>query len=350
MSDTKSAIEASAEVLRLSIRFLRQHELVMSPVNYAVVYTHLSGAHPVLSARIHGYIEENVEISSSLLAELYLKYLATELVLPVLGRKEQMTQEVMDVVSEVMTALTSMDSTTKTSQANLVAQHKTLTGPVPLDTNSTKTVIVRLVEETKRLLTASALLHKDLERTRNDVCGLQSELARHKDAAITDPLTGLLNRRGFDSRITSMIGLCDKKNVDCAFILLDIDHFKKINDTFGHAGGDAMLKAIAELLRFKTRGEDLIVRWGGEEFLVVLPETSTDKAHIVVENIRKQIEQLAVLTAPKTGQPYQVTLSAGVHGYRPGKNMVVTDVIDCADKALYEAKTTGRNKTCLYFS
>jgi len=349
MGDSKSEIETSSEMLRLVARFLKKHELSFNPCNYSVAYSYLGRTYPALSLALEEFLGSKGVLNTSVLSEFYVRYLAPELVLPVLGRKEQMTKDVLDVVSEVMVALSATETATQKSQGTLVAQQNTLNKPGPLSASDIKEIVLKLVEETKKLVTTSTLMRKNLENNKAEVESLQRELAQHKDDAQTDPLTGLMNRRGFEEVIGKILAACETKNLECSFVLVDIDHFKKINDTFGHSAGDTVLGALADLFRYKTRGEDLLVRWGGEEFLVVLPETTAEKGHIVVENLRKQIEQLAVLKDPQTGIAHTVTFSAGIHSYRPGKNKGWQEVISCADKALYEAKNTGRNKTCFYF-
>jgi diguanylate cyclase (GGDEF)-like protein len=124
--------------------------------------------------------------------------------------------------------------------------------------------------------------------------------------------------------------------------MADIDHFKKLNDTFGHPAGDEVLRQLAKLLREQARASDIPCRYGGEEFLFVLPHTSTEVAVDRADQWRRSFAQLQV---PFGALTLQATLSAGVASY-PGHGRNAADLIDAADRALYAAKHEGRNKVC----
>ena len=161
--------------------------------------------------------------------------------------------------------------------------------------------------------------------------------------ATTDPLTGLLNRRGLESRAVEAIALARRHGRPLACLVVDLDHFKRVNDTFGHAAGDEVLRTVAELIHRLTRISDLVARYGGEEFLLLLPETDRDGAAAVGEKIR------AVLAAhpfeyasPEGPVVMPITASFGGACWRPGMGEP-PDLFDAADRALYEAKRLGRN-------
>lgn len=157
---------------------------------------------------------------------------------------------------------------------------------------------------------------------------------RHKSDAMTDPLTGLLNRRALlDSKI-------DLVPAGTAVIMMDLDHFKAINDQFGHDAGDQVLKAFAELVRLNIRTHDLAARMGGEEFCLVLSDSSPKAAASVAERIRSQIEAMTVSTS---FGPIQATISAGIC-VRSTERETLQALLNRADEALYEAKASGRNR------
>lgn len=160
---------------------------------------------------------------------------------------------------------------------------------------------------------------------------------RHKSDAMTDPLTGLLNRRALlDSRI-------DFVPAGTAVIMMDLDHFKTINDQFGHDAGDQVLKTFAELVRANIRAHDLAARMGGEEFCLVLPDSTPRTASSVAERIRSQIEAMTVSTS--FGQ-IQATISAGIC-IRSSEDETLQALLNRADEALYEAKASGRNRVAI---
>jgi len=154
--------------------------------------------------------------------------------------------------------------------------------------------------------------------------------------AITDKLTGLFNRSIIDTLVQVEIERAKRNNKPISILLFDIDHFKKINDTYGHDKGDYTLKTIAEIAKRILRKSDYIIRWGGEEFLVILPETDLDGAIKVAEKIRSNVENYNFKDIGK------VTVSIGVTMLKIGEPL--DNAIKRADEALYAAKNKGRNR------
>jgi diguanylate cyclase (GGDEF)-like protein len=154
-----------------------------------------------------------------------------------------------------------------------------------------------------------------------------------------DPVTGIDNRRHLEERLGLDRRLTRRQNASLAVLIIDIDHFKAVNDTFGHQAGDAVLHMVAQQLRATVRSEDSIGRWGGEEFLAVLPFTTLDQAAIAAERLRAAIAAWPFMTP--SGAPAAVTVSIG---YAAGVGMEPDELIRKADTALYAAKQGGRNR------
>jgi diguanylate cyclase (GGDEF)-like protein len=157
--------------------------------------------------------------------------------------------------------------------------------------------------------------------------------------AITDDLTGLFNRRHFLHLIERELGRFERYGRPLSLVMLDIDHFKRVNDQFGHAAGDLVLKSIAQSCRKALRGTDTIARIGGEEFAVVTCETPLAEAAAVAERIRQYI---AAAPIPYDAQQLTVTVSLGVAEVGP-QRQTIGDILEAADRALYECKMRGRN-------
>ena len=157
----------------------------------------------------------------------------------------------------------------------------------------------------------------------------------------TDTLTGLSNRRYGDERLAQELAKLERYGHGFAVALLDIDHFKKINDSLGHQAGDEVLRHLAGALRKASRASDLVVRWGGEEFLFVFPGTDDEQAAGIVERLRATLASTPIVLE-RGGAPVPVTISGGVAGAIPGDTPAT--LVDRADKGLYRAKETGRNK------
>ena len=173
---------------------------------------------------------------------------------------------------------------------------------------------------------------------------LRTELEQSINLSTKDGLTGVFNRRYFDVHIEQMIQKSSQIGRLLCLMMLDIDHFKEINDTYGHQSGDAVLKTITENLKLSFRITDLIARYGGEEFIVLLPDVGSEDGTMIAEKTRATIENLEFKIPAKT-EPIKKTVSIGVAIYTTGET--AADFIAKADKALYEAKKTGRNKVVI---
>jgi two-component system cell cycle response regulator len=158
--------------------------------------------------------------------------------------------------------------------------------------------------------------------------------------AASDPLTGLLNRRAFSSVMNGELARCARHGYPLSLALLDVDHFKQVNDKRGHATGDAVLASIGELLRHHPRRSDMASRWGGEEFVVAYTSTSLAGAHLATERLRRAIEERVILDA--AGDRVPVTASIGVASWHAGESL--ESLVDRADRAMYASKTAGRNR------
>lgn len=164
---------------------------------------------------------------------------------------------------------------------------------------------------------------------------LETRLAEAQQQVLTDPLTGVLNRRGFDLRLNEEFERARRYQAPLSLLLIDVDHFKEFNDTFGHVAGDETLRIVTQALCEGVRKHDIIARYGGEEFAVILPATGSDGAYVLAERLRRLVQQAAWPLRP-------VTISVGGAGLTD-EMMSVCDLIERADQALYAAKQGGRN-------
>lgn len=158
--------------------------------------------------------------------------------------------------------------------------------------------------------------------------------------AITDALTGLYNRRRFLDALTNEYERAKRYATPFSLVMLDIDYFKKINDTFGHAVGDAVLKEVSEILLKSIRDIDTAARYGGEEFMIILPNTDIAHARIIAERMRQAIEMHDF-----AGVDWKISVSIGISGMPDVKVDNKEKLIRCADFAMYRAKQCGRNRT-----
>ncbi|NDC55637.1 MAG: PleD family two-component system response regulator [Alphaproteobacteria bacterium] len=160
--------------------------------------------------------------------------------------------------------------------------------------------------------------------------------------SLIDSLTGVFNRRYFDGHLPVLMERCGSAQKPVSLLMIDLDHFKSVNDTHGHAGGDEVLKRAAQTIVQSVRAMDCVSRLGGEEFGVILPETNLQIAHIVAERVRERMQGQPIVL-PGHRDPIKITCSIGVAEYKAGSAETVESLIERADAALYDAKNQGRN-------
>lgn len=173
--------------------------------------------------------------------------------------------------------------------------------------------------------------------------GLRSNVAESIELAVTDGLTGLHNRRYLDTHLETLVERAHKRGRPLSLLMTDIDHFKAVNDTHGHDGGDAVLREFAKRLRAQVRGMDLVCRYGGEEFVIVMPDTSALLSSEIAERLRSDVADVPFPLADQI-EPIAVTASIGVATLEAGDQENAATLLKKADMALYEAKGAGRNR------
>jgi diguanylate cyclase (GGDEF)-like protein len=230
-----------------------------------------------------------------------------------------------DELEELVDAFNTMSRELTESRAQAEEAHRSLEHARDL-------LELRVAERTRDLMQANErLLHEVAERAR-----AEEQLAL---AARADPLTGLMNRRAMLEQLDYQVARFQRNDTPFVLILADLDHFKSVNDTLGHDAGDQALIEIAERLKSGLRAQDLVARWGGEEFLILLPDTDLEGGLVVAEDLREAIAAQAVTIG---GETLRLTLSLGVAGYCARKSL--NECIKAADTALYRAKVQGRNR------
>lgn len=203
-------------------------------------------------------------------------------------------------------------------------------------------------------LCARIKVHLDLKKSREVLLGYAKELemkneelnglmVRIENDAMTDYLTGLANRRHMMQRIKAEASVIKRTNGKALFILADIDDFKMVNDTYGHDCGDSVIKGIADMLKSTMREEDVIARWGGEEFLLLIPGTDLEYGKIIAERIRKVVEVALFCYQEKT---FSVTLTLGIAEL--DRYLGVEASIRKVDEALYKGKNMSKNCVIIY--
>ncbi len=191
-----------------------------------------------------------------------------------------------------------------------------------------------------QILSANVKLQKRLESMEEQIADQGLAIAQHMEDALTDALTGLPNRRAFDTALNQRLSEWNRRGTHISLALVDVDHFKKCNDRYGHMAGDAVLKQFAALLSETVRGMDLVARIGGEEFAILLPSTDIEEARCAAERVRTAVAKAKFHHESTT---LRMTLSAGVATARLEERAHL--LLGRADQALYAAKEAGRDRS-----
>ncbi len=203
-------------------------------------------------------------------------------------------------------------------------------------------IVLKLIEDNRAMQHKVNGLSEKLEFARGQITQLQSNLVRAQEIGNRDPLTALGNRRFFDAALAEEVAKARLDGADLSVALADIDHFKKINDSFGHIAGDMTLKLFAELLAGSVGQHGKVTRYGGEEFAFLFPETPLAQAVAMIDQIQRQLESKRWVVAASGDRIGAITASFGVAQLKPDEN--AEELIRRVDAKLYEAKAAGRNR------
>ncbi|NPA25575.1 MAG: diguanylate cyclase [Deltaproteobacteria bacterium] len=203
-----------------------------------------------------------------------------------------------------------------------------------------------LIEQTRNLQVRTRQMAKDMQQAREQVDdankkieALKNQMEKIKKEVVIDPLTRIFNRRAFDTKIRQEMISFQRYGQLTSLIIIDIDHFKRINDSYGHRTGDGVLRILSEVMKKEIREVDFLARYGGEEFALILPHTPFNQALEVAERIRSKVESSRFTYK---GKPFVVTISLGVGTLR--KDDTLESFFTRVDEALYRAKRNGRNQ------
>lgn len=212
-----------------------------------------------------------------------------------------------------------------------------LTSPAQL-----RIAIGYLIAENNKMRSETSNLQSNLNNSHMQIANLRENLEIAEETGMRDPLTSLWNRRAFDKMLDLEVELSIKRDVATSLILADIDQFKKINDNFGHLIGDEILKLVASTISKTVKGRDIVARFGGEEFGLILPQTSLENAIRLADQIRRQLEIQQWVVSKRNQAVGTVTASFGVAQLQHGETRDA--FVGRADKRLYDAKGAGRNR------
>lgn len=332
--------KTSEEILRLLIQKMAEHPAAFTPLSYAVWYEHVTGINPALSEEVEQLLSRQEKLDDTLVDRLYQKHI-TEFDQEV---EQSLRQQIFLLLSKIAEFTCTTDNEAKKFSTSLQTYSNAL--QQKLDPTKLVNLVNSMLADTNKMITHMQTMQTELTACKLKSEELNQELRTARGEAMTDPLTGVLNRRGLESNLKEVLAAHKDSNSALCLLLFDIDHFKQINDNFGHLFGDKVIRAIANTLTSKVRGQDYVARLGGDEFVVVLVNTDTSGACSVAEHIRCTIEECKIYPHGTHKPIGGVTISIGVATYGHTDNLV--GLLERADKALFDSKNQGRNRASVY--
>lgn len=334
-------IEESGNYLRMTLKNISKYELPYNPLSYLLWYEYAIGRNEQLIKDLELFLEKKEPVTLDVIIDLIRTHLADNQVLVAEEKANEFKRILVEMTRHLSSSGSEIDARSNTleicaQELSKATSMKDITG-----------VTEQIVSETKSIAESNKTLKGQLDSTVSEIKELSKEMEGVKQTAKTDMLTKLLNRRGFDEAIITVMEEMKIAQDPFSVIMLDIDHFKKVNDTFGHLIGDNVLKMLSKLLKDSIKGKDIAARFGGEEFILVLPQTPLEGAYVLAEQIRLSLQKMNWKIKDTGKSLGKITVSLGIALYKIDES--IEAVIERADGALYHAKNTGRNKTSTEF-
>jgi diguanylate cyclase len=331
-------VEEATQIARAALPLACKLNLPANPVNYAVLYEYMAGHNTELKTALDRLRIKPDRLTSECIHSLYQEYISQGdgVVL------DDLRNTLVTMIDSIHSSVQRMDTETQKYESGLDQGARDLNAVD--DRSELMTITGRLIAETRHMQMTSKLLNEELGKVTHELAQLREEYQRVRSEALEDPVTGIKNRRAFNNTIASLCDVAKTAGKPLSLLMVDIDHFKRVNDTYGHVTGDAVLKWIAQVINSQVRGGDFLARYGGEEFAVLLQDTTLAGAEKVAEHIRRKTESQKLKHSEFGHNIGAITVSIGLTIYERGED--VDAFIERADDALYHAKQGGRNRVC----
>jgi diguanylate cyclase len=325
---------AFAELALGQIRSLRQTAI---PRNYEIWYVYATGYNSQLNKVINETLARNGKLTEADLEQIYETYLSH---IKTTDRIDKVGARVIGEIDDVMLLIGEALEMSATYGESLSVVGEKLAAVA--NNEQARRLIDSLVKTTRDMRDTTKALEERLALSKDEISNLQQSLEAIRAESLTDPLTGLGNRKYFDRSLETAVATAVETSEPLSLLMFDIDYFKSFNDSYGHLTGDQVLRLVGMSLKQSIKGQDITARYGGEEFAVVLPNTALRQALTVADHIRRAVMSKE-LKKKSTGEILgRVTISVGVSMLKPGDDM--DSLIERADACLYAAKRAGRNR------
>ncbi len=324
----------ASEYLRLVLTFLSKHKIPASPLNYQMGYEYVSGRNAGLEAALNDLLVHTPQPSAQSLFKLYQQFVVQDD-----SALESVREELQKVIGSIQQGYTKSNAGLSDYIGSLNRFAEMLTDPAQ---PGMAAEVEKVMADTRSTESSQRNMESQMGEMLNEVEDLRKQLKQVREESLTDALTGIANRKAFDLALEEVFEQSQEQGAPFSLVISDIDHFKKFNDNFGHLVGDKVLRYVATTIKSCVKGKDTAARFGGEEFVMILPQTKLEDARVVADQIRQAVS-VRELKDKRANKDYgRITISLGVAQFQPGEQAM--EILNRADAALYQAKENGRNR------
>lgn len=334
MSGTVAAFDLGASQGAAVLGLLERANVPPVPALYRLIYDYVAGVRGLLANRVDDILSEGGDVAGQLYTEFVAPYESSKSLERAAQRITERLHTLDILIRESLFASEQQSAALRGAGVQLGAE--------TLNTALLKEWVQRLETTNRSMRKSTTKLEKELVEATTELQTMRDEIRLVKDNMTRDPLTGLANRSGLDSALQrAMLGRDDGGRSLCCAVV-DIDHFKSLNDRYGHQVGDEVLRIVARAILVSVRGGDVVGRPGGDEFLVILPDADLDQARDLGERMRSSVSQSDLRAVMGEAVLGGITASIGVALLR--EDDTITALVERADRCLYAAKGRGRNR------
>jgi len=333
-------LEESSHFATSAIERIQSEDLPCTPDIFKLFYNYYSQDNPEVMRSIDIMLAQGFELTIDRCLALYARIFNEKTPKATLEHAEKIVDETIHNVGNAVNTI--KDSSASFSES---IEHLTQDYDKVADSEELKDILGQVLTEAQGMVTQNQELERQLKESTEVMNALKVEMEAVLMEAYTDALTNLPNRKQFDLYSVEIVAKSREDNTNTCIIFIDIDHFKSFNDTFGHQIGDQVLRLVANTFKQTLKGRDFVCRYGGEEFVVILPQTPVEGAVKIANILRETVASKEIINKNTGDKLSRITISAGVAELK--ENDDIDNWVDRGDKALYEAKHNGRN--CVVF-